>query len=683
MPTIEQTKAFIKQAFGSKTDKGGEPYYLHPIAVMESLPETLKPIDIEVKLAALLHDVVDDCGVSISQLEARGYTKRTLDIVQLLSKRRPDSTIDNRPYKEQIDSIINSGNEDAILVKYADMFQNTRPDRLAKSGARHRLEAKYKEPMQELAEAVYMLGYIAEPVVVHQKITKQPPADTNDRGQPPLNDKMPPRSRRDIAKARTRNRSDERRAKYRVERALDAATSIGLNYPAVPAKLAAASLDEDRKIRQQAQDVLVNRTLRAALMNLYWQCAERGKLVQTEIMMHYHIQELGRKYGDTHSEHTIPLYNKDNESCATPNEATMAIEQLFDNEYDRVEAFNALARLNGVDIKLRTSGPKTDDSIHEKAKRRYRGDVTRVRDEARIMVISRDPLTLQFIAGNFDYVCTGAKEDDSPEPVTLEDWEMIKIGVLKRASLTKILGIPSEVQYVPLEQQEIAGKIVHKIYKIVRGWDACRDEPDGLVRQEKMAKVAMRYNRMARLINELFTTESHVRGLSAQPSHAISWKMANQAFAEIDQGSDVPQRANVGTRLSQQTYTPVARVFNSDDDMQSFRRYLRRGSPVLAASLKKHVLPLPIIPEHGEYNTATIEKDLALLNGIRQIALTYYMQQGLPEMRALWRDKARELNGANPNSIPEDFIQSVCRGRNGAHPIAHGNATAYEKTRVR
>ena len=113
MPTIAETIAFITRAQAGQVDKDGTAYHLHPIAVMHGLP--LDPAD-EIKIAALLHDVLEDTPVTRDQRAAMGYSIRTLDAVELVTIKRGDA----RTYAQKIDALIASNNRDAITIKYAD-----------------------------------------------------------------------------------------------------------------------------------------------------------------------------------------------------------------------------------------------------------------------------------------------------------------------------------------------------------------------------------------------------------------------------------------------------------------------------------------------------------------------------------------------------------------------------------
>ncbi len=149
MPSIEDTISFIKKAHAGQVDKNGEAYFHHPIAVMNRLPAD---VDDEVRLAALLHDVIEDTPYTRQDLADLGYSERTLTAVELVTL-QPD---DKRSYPEKIDAIIASGNRDAIRVKFADMSENSDPERLAllDADSRDYFVRKYAGPIQALRAAL-------------------------------------------------------------------------------------------------------------------------------------------------------------------------------------------------------------------------------------------------------------------------------------------------------------------------------------------------------------------------------------------------------------------------------------------------------------------------------------------------------------------------------------------------
>src|SRR5262245_2964535 len=61
-----------------------DPYINHVIRVAHHAARAGLPEDAVV--AALLHDTVEDCGITIQSLIAEGFSQRTIDLVRLLTK---------------------------------------------------------------------------------------------------------------------------------------------------------------------------------------------------------------------------------------------------------------------------------------------------------------------------------------------------------------------------------------------------------------------------------------------------------------------------------------------------------------------------------------------------------------------------------------------------------------------
>lgn len=114
-------KAFelASRVFVDKTDKGGEPYILHCVRVMNNLDTT----DEELKAIAMLHDVVEDTDTSLKDLTAHGFSNRVVDAVRALTKF--DKTLE---YQDYIETLVH--NNDARLVKLADLKDNSLITRL-------------------------------------------------------------------------------------------------------------------------------------------------------------------------------------------------------------------------------------------------------------------------------------------------------------------------------------------------------------------------------------------------------------------------------------------------------------------------------------------------------------------------------------------------------------------------
>lgn len=122
MKDFDDEIQLIVTAHADQFDRGGQPYYLHPISVMNRLPSNASD---DVKIAALFHDLFEDTDITAEDLRKLGYSENVITMVNLLS-RKPGPT-----YMEFIQSIVDSGNKGAIMIKIADNEDNIDPNRIA------------------------------------------------------------------------------------------------------------------------------------------------------------------------------------------------------------------------------------------------------------------------------------------------------------------------------------------------------------------------------------------------------------------------------------------------------------------------------------------------------------------------------------------------------------------------
>jgi len=104
-------------------DKAEKPYILHPMRVMMSLWKEGQSE--EVLCAALLHDVIEDCGSTRETLLEMGFHMSVVDMVDLVSRRKDQS------YTDYVSRIKESGNKGAISIKLADLNDNMSPIRMS------------------------------------------------------------------------------------------------------------------------------------------------------------------------------------------------------------------------------------------------------------------------------------------------------------------------------------------------------------------------------------------------------------------------------------------------------------------------------------------------------------------------------------------------------------------------
>jgi GTP diphosphokinase / guanosine-3',5'-bis(diphosphate) 3'-diphosphatase len=122
-----------------QVDKAGEPYILHPLRLMLRMA-----IEAE-RIAAVLHDVVEDSQVTIEDLIAEGFAREIVHAVDALSRREGED------YME----FVKRASEDPIArrVKQADLEDNLDLTRIRKPTDREldRMH-RYQRALEILAE---------------------------------------------------------------------------------------------------------------------------------------------------------------------------------------------------------------------------------------------------------------------------------------------------------------------------------------------------------------------------------------------------------------------------------------------------------------------------------------------------------------------------------------------------
>ncbi len=126
-PTLEDALAFAAEKHRGQTDKAGKPYIFHPIRVMENLGPNATEGE---QMAALLHDVVEDCGVTLEDLGRLGYPEDVVLAVELLTKNADGE----RDYQLAIERVARIAI--ARRVKIADLTDNSRRERISNSTAK-------------------------------------------------------------------------------------------------------------------------------------------------------------------------------------------------------------------------------------------------------------------------------------------------------------------------------------------------------------------------------------------------------------------------------------------------------------------------------------------------------------------------------------------------------------------
>lgn len=114
---------FAARMHAGQVDKNGEPYILHPLRVMLAIEhDPVRYIDgVDACIAAVLHDVVEDCRVDLSYIEQE-FGECVADFVDALSRRKDET------YSDYTDRLVRAG---AVVqrIKIADIEDNMRVDR--------------------------------------------------------------------------------------------------------------------------------------------------------------------------------------------------------------------------------------------------------------------------------------------------------------------------------------------------------------------------------------------------------------------------------------------------------------------------------------------------------------------------------------------------------------------------
>lgn len=111
MSTLERAIAVAAKAHEGQQDKGGSAYILHPLRVM------MRVCTPEQRIVAVLHDVLEDTPLRLSDLAREGFNLKILAAVLTLS-RRSDESYETFVMRVGSDPL-------ARVVKLADLADNS------------------------------------------------------------------------------------------------------------------------------------------------------------------------------------------------------------------------------------------------------------------------------------------------------------------------------------------------------------------------------------------------------------------------------------------------------------------------------------------------------------------------------------------------------------------------------
>jgi (p)ppGpp synthase/HD superfamily hydrolase len=134
---LEQAIEIALSAHRGQIDKGGMLYILHPLYVMSCVDE------IDTKIVAVLHDVVEDTNITLEYLSEH-FSKTIVDAIGAITHRKGES---NKEYWKRV-----KANPLALQVKLADIAHNSSEKRLAALSKEEQeyLRGKYKAAIEFL-----------------------------------------------------------------------------------------------------------------------------------------------------------------------------------------------------------------------------------------------------------------------------------------------------------------------------------------------------------------------------------------------------------------------------------------------------------------------------------------------------------------------------------------------------
>ena len=138
MSTLERAIALAAIAHEGQIDKAGAPYILHVLRVMLRLTTP------EERMAAALHDVVEDCGWTLDRLRAEGFSEEVIAGIDAVTRR------DSESYEEFV--LRAKAHPIGRRVKMADLEDNSDVTRLSEITERDQARLdKYRRAMDMLA----------------------------------------------------------------------------------------------------------------------------------------------------------------------------------------------------------------------------------------------------------------------------------------------------------------------------------------------------------------------------------------------------------------------------------------------------------------------------------------------------------------------------------------------------
>jgi hypothetical protein len=392
--------------------------------------------------------------------------------------------------------------------------------------------------------------------------------------------------------------------------------------------------------QQYAQSRLIDTALRLAVDALYAKCSAEHWEVDT-------VLADGRNLGGTKA-------------------AVMEAIRNSGDEYKQVRTFNLLAKKNGFDLSLKTSGMKTPDSMQRKLE--MYPEIP-LHDAARMSVVSSDPEQLNGFTNAIKQAIDNMQDDEDKKysyRPNIEPWGMRANAILFQRLKTSIHGVGTEVQFLPREQARVATRISHHLFEVSRVYEDAIDSIDSLddpgrdiatlakssdpaekakaimliQKMEATEQSLNAYNQIARFMNKL-GSDDIMSAIDKDAANEMLKELqeSNQSYDEEGQdGSEKPG------------HSPIFKTLN---DLKTYRTYMKTQGQAMG------LFPLPEVSQ----NTSRRDMEAAMLKLFRCNQLTHacYMGDASEPMRNLWVKHAHASNANldDAKKIPAGAITAV------------------------
>lgn len=140
MHLLSKMIIFATQKHDGQKCKGGLPYILHPVAVMNNVAS------IDAKIVAICHDLLEDTDATVADLKQLGCSDEIVSAIQTLTKLKGESRIEAAQRVCQ--------NRLACEVKIADVTHNMDLSRLPEiTDSAMKRHAQYQQVLEILLHA--------------------------------------------------------------------------------------------------------------------------------------------------------------------------------------------------------------------------------------------------------------------------------------------------------------------------------------------------------------------------------------------------------------------------------------------------------------------------------------------------------------------------------------------------